>query len=222
MNGYNPNKFKDLDLSYDPLSEVPDLEELTYKYVDETRDPFLASIEGYDFFSEDILKKQASLGANQSQLNYEADKLKAVNSLNEIGKVKSKGGFAGAGAYKSMESILTNSLVSDAMAKDIGIASELLGARRGTKQLRERHVEDLWGLYTDFLLADPDVAESSEIFEREGGRPGCYNYEGCNTYDPTLGVMPEQTDYPATSEGNDYYNQDVQAYIDCLADENCG
>tara|TARA_R100000808_G_C2153873_1_gene164502 strand:+ start:4623 stop:5255 length:633 start_codon:yes stop_codon:yes gene_type:complete len=163
MNGYNPEEFEDLDLPLDPLEEIPDFDALTYQYSDEARGKFLPFISDYDPFRENMLKNQAKLGAEQSQLKYESDKLAALNSLREVGKAKSKGGFSGAGAWQDMNNILVNSITSDAMSKNIGIASELISAKKGISNLREEHVDDLWGLYTDFLLTDPELRSEDSV-----------------------------------------------------------
>jgi hypothetical protein len=179
---YNPNQFEDLDLPWNPLGDAPDLEALAAPYAAASREPFLAQIDPYSKYTEGISRKKSNLRAEQELENIKALRLKALGDLEGLSKFASKAGFAGSGARGKLSDVYSQKVTSETLESISNIKKSVIGAKQGALTARERYSENLWDLYSDFLLAGPERMTPMEEVYGAGEDEGTFEdetYWGC-------------------------------------------
>ena len=195
------NEIDDLDLPYDPLSDAPNLYELTSGYSQASVDPFLSQVQPYNYYKEDLALERANLDRSVIENRMASDRYKAYMALDSMGGKKGKMGFASSGMYDMLDMSIEDSIASLSEAAYGDLRKTKLSAKEAVMSEREKYSESLWDLYSDFLMSSPE--EGTPFTQTTGcdDIPGAYMHGGVCYYPNDEGGYDSTIDFGTVGGG---------------------
>ena len=123
---------------------------------------FLSTIRDYDYWGEGIKKRKT-----MTQISQNLNKIDKANRLGttetrSINAKTGKAGFAGSGQFDQMMTSHYGDVGRTVKGLTGNIKKNILGYESDVAKLRDKHVDDLWALYGDFLSTQPERGEKPD------------------------------------------------------------
>jgi len=117
----------------------------------------LLSMDKYDRFKEENKRKSTIANISQSLNKIDSAQKLAERKTKAIQSIIGKTGFAGSGKMKKMQDAHYGDVSRTIKGMTGDIKKSILGYTSNVDKLRNKHIDDTWALYSDWLALDPEI-----------------------------------------------------------------